>query len=131
MRNVDDKDVENCLSLLTFLPLDEVKRLGSLEGSEINKAKEVLAFEVTKMVHSEEDALGALKASQSLFGGSEELGDIPSTDMNSSDFSDGKGLMDLMREVGLIKSNSEGRRLIEQGGISLNGNKVEEIDKVV
>lgn len=131
LRNVDDRDVEKFLSLLTFLPLEEVKRLGSLEGSEINMAKEVLAFEVTKMVHSEEDALGALKASQSLFGGSEELGDIPSTEMTTSDFSEGIGLMDLMREVGLIKSNSEGRRLIEQGGISLNGNKVEEIDKVI
>lgn len=131
MRNADDRDVEKFLSLLTFLPMDEVKRLGALEGAEINKAKEVLAFEVTRAIHGEEKALKALDASKALFAGGGEKGSIPFTEMEESKFQEGIGVLDLLRELGLIKSNGEGRRLIQQGGISIDDVKVSEIDKKV
>lgn len=131
LRNTDDRDVEKFLSLLTFLPMEEVKRLGSLEGAEINKAKEVLAFEVTKMIHGEEEAAKAQKAAKALFYGGAEEGSIPFTEMDRSVFEEGIGILDLLREVGLTKSNSEGRRLIEQGGISIDDVKVQTIDKKV
>ncbi len=131
LRNVDDRDVEKFLALLTFLPLEEVKKLGALEGAEINKAKEVLAFEVTRMIHGQEEADKALEAAKALFAdGADERG-IPSTEMDENIFKEGIGILDLMRELGMIKSNSEGRRLVQQGGISIDGEKVEEIDKIV
>ncbi len=131
LRNCDDRDVEKFLSLLTFLPLDEVRRLGSLEGAEINKAKEVLAFEVTKMIHSEEEATKAQNAARALFSGGMEEGSIPSTDMDKKIFEDGISIIDLLKDLGLSKSNSEGRRLIEQGGITIDDVKVESMDKKV
>ncbi|NLX60929.1 MAG: tyrosine--tRNA ligase [Tissierellia bacterium] len=131
LRNTDDRDVEKFLALLTFLPMDEVKRLGSLEGAEINKAKEVLAFEVTKLIHGEEEAIKAQKAAKALFAGAEEEGSIPFTEFDKSTFEKGMGILDLLKEVGLTKSNSEGRRLIEQNGISMNDEKIKEIDKIV
>ena len=131
MRNTDDRDVEKFLSLLTFLPMEEVKRLGSLEGAEINKAKEVLAFEVTSAIHGKEKAKAAQDASKALFKGGDEQGSIPFTEMESSVFTDGIGVLDLLRELGLIKSNSEGRRLIEQGGISIDDQKINAIDKKI
>ena len=131
MRNVDDRDVEKFLSLLTFLPMDEVKSLGALEGAEINKGKEVLAFEVTKAIHGEEKAKAAQDASRALFKGGSEQGDIPFTQMDSSLFQEGIGVLNLLRELGLIKSNSEGRRLVEQGGISIDDKKIEVIDRVI
>ncbi|NLV87973.1 MAG: tyrosine--tRNA ligase [Tissierellia bacterium] len=131
LRNTDDRDVEKFLSLLTFLPMEEVRRLGALEGAEINKAKEVLAFEVTKMIHGEEEAIKAQKASKALFYGGAEEGSIPFTEMDKSVFEEGIGILDLLRQVGLTKSNSEGRRLIEQGGISIDDVKVEATDKKV
>lgn len=131
MRNVDDRDVEKFLSLLTFLPMDEVKRLGALEGAEINKAKEVLAFEVTKMIHGEEEAKKSELGAKSLFSGKADEGSIPFTEMNSSIFKEGIGILDLLKDLGLTKSNGEGRRLVEQGGISIDDVKVETIDKSV
>ena len=131
MRNSDDRDVEKFLSLLTFLPMDEVKRLGALEGAEINQAKEILAFEVTKAIHGEEEAKKALDASKALFEGGGEKGSIPFTDMEVSVFEEGIGVLDLLRELGLIKSNGEGRRLIQQGGISIDDKKVIQIDRKV
>ncbi len=131
MRNVDDRDVEKFLSLLTFLPMEEVKELGALEGSEINKAKEVLAFEVTKAIHGEEKAKSAQNASKALFKGGGEQGSIPFTQMESSIFEDGIGILDLLREVGLAKSNGEARRLVQQGGISIDEKKVDAIDRIV
>ena len=83
-RNIADNDVENCLALLTFVPMDEVRRLGSLEGSEINKAKEVLAFEVTKIVHGEEEAIKAQEAAKALFGQGAMAGSIPTTEIAKS-----------------------------------------------
>jgi tyrosyl-tRNA synthetase len=131
LRNVDDRDVEKFLALLTFLPMDEVRRLGALKDAEINMAKEVLAYEVTQMVHGKEEADKALEASRSLFAGSADSESIPSTDMDARIFEEGIGILDLMRELGLIKTNSEGRRLVEQGGITIEGEKVEAVDRMV
>lgn len=131
LRNVDDRDVEKFLALLTFLPMDEVRRLGSLEGAEINKAKEVLAYEVTSMIHGKDEADGALKAAKALFADGMDESSVPSTEMDSERFKDGVGILDLMREVGMIKSNSEGRRLVQQGGVTIDGEKVEAVDRMV
>lgn len=131
LRNSDDRDVEKFLSLLTFLPMEEVKRLGALEGAEINKAKEVLAFEVTKMVHGEEEAKKAEAAAKALFSGAAEQGSIPFTELDKSIFQEGVGILDLLKNIGLTKSNGEGRRLVEQGGISIDDVKVEDINKTV
>lgn len=124
-RNVADADVEKCLRMLTFLPMDEVRRLSSFEGAEINKAKEVLAFEVTKLVHGEEEAVKAQEGARAAFGGGGNAANIPTTEMAAADFAgEGKGLVSLIRELGLVPSNGEGFRTIEQGGLSLNGEKV-------
>ena len=124
-RNVADADVEKCLRMLTFLPMSEVKRLSSLEGAEINKAKEVLAFEVTKLVHGEEEAKKAQEGARAAFGGGGDSANIPSTEMAAADFEgEGKGLVSLIKELGLVPSNGEGFRTIEQGGLSVNGEKV-------
>ncbi len=131
MRNIDDRDVEKFLSLLTFLPMDEIQKLSALEGAEINKAKEVLAFEVTKSIHGEEKAKAALDASKALFKGEAEKGSIPSTDMEASRFQEGVPILELLRELDLIKSNSEGRRLIDQGGISVDDEKVKSIEETI
>lgn len=124
-RNVADADVEKCLRMLTFLPMSEVKRLSALEGAEINKAKEILAFEVTKLVHGEEEAKKAQEGARAAFGGGGDSANIPSTVMDSADFEgEGKGLVSLIKELGLVPSNGEGFRTIEQGGLSINGEKV-------
>ena len=127
-RNVADADVEKCLRMLTFLPMDEVRRLSSLEGAEINKAKEILAYEVTKLVHGEEEAKKAMEGARAAFGGGGNSANIPSTEMAASEFEgEGKGLISLIKEVGLVPSNGEGRRTIEQGGLSVNGEKVTDV----
>ncbi|NLJ73604.1 MAG: tyrosine--tRNA ligase [Firmicutes bacterium] len=131
LRNIDDADVENCLSLLTFLPMDEVRRLSSLEGAEINRAKEVLAFEVTKLVHGEEEAKKAHETAQALFGGSGTHEDMPSTEMKRSRFSEGMDIITLLTETELAGSRSEARRLIQQGGIYLEEERVGDVDKIV
>lgn len=121
-RNVDDADVENCLALLTFLPMDEVRRLGALEGAEINKAKEVLAFEFTKIVHGEEEAQKALEATRALFLGGGISENVPSFDLDKGRLD--IELLEVMVEIGMLKSKGEGKRLIKQNGISLNDKKV-------
>ena len=125
-RNVDDADVEKCLSLLTFLPMDEVRRLGSLEGAEINQAKEILAYEVTKLVHGEEEAKKAHAAAKALFGDGAMTDNIPFTEISHADLAQGMDILTLLNKAGLISSKSEGRRLINQGGISIEGKKVED-----
>lgn len=130
-RNVGDKDVEKCLALLTFLPMDEVRRLGALEGSEINKAKEVLAYEVTKIIHGEEEAKKAQDAARALFAGGAEGGSIPTTEISAAKFGDGMDILTLLSECGLIASKSEGRRLVQQNGLKLNDEKVTAFDYVV
>ncbi len=131
-RNVADADVNKCLRMLTFLPMDEVNRLSSLEGSEINKAKEVLAYEITKLVHGEEKAKQALEGARAAFSGGASKENIPFTEMPASQFEgEGMGLINLIREIGLVSSNGEGRRTIEQGGLSVNGNKISDVKTVV
>lgn len=127
-RNIGDKDVEKCLALLTFLPMDEVRRLGALEGSEINKAKEVLAFELTKIVHNEEEATKAQQAARALFEGGAAGGSIPETVISTADFGDGMDILSMLTTVGLCASRAEGRRLVQQGGLKLNEAKVESFD---
>ena len=128
-RNVDDADVKKCLALLTFLPMEEVNRLGALEGSQINEAKKVLAFEVTKLVHGEEEAAAAAKAAEALFGGSALAGAVPTTEIESLEGC--KRVIDLMVKAGLAKSLGEGRRLIAGGGVYVNDAKVTNADQEV
>ena len=130
-RNVDDRDVKNCLSLLTFMPMDEVNRLGSMQGSDINHAKEVLAFEVTKLVHGEGEANDALAAAKALFGNAEDSGSIPTTEFDQSVFDKGIDIISLLSKTGLISSNSDGRRLIQQGGVSMNDSLITDSAMVV
>ncbi|MGL5675699.1 MAG: tyrosine--tRNA ligase [Cellulosilyticaceae bacterium] len=129
-RNIADADVKKCLSLLTFLPMEEVNRLASLEGAEINKAKEVLAFEVTKIVHGEEEAKKAEVGAKAAFGGKGASGSLPTTDLSASLFA-GEGI-DIITlvvdELKLVPSRSEARRLIDQKGIKLEGVAVEALD---
>ncbi|WP_250278208.1 tyrosine--tRNA ligase [[Clostridium] colinum] len=127
-RNVADSDVEKCLSLLTFLPMDEVKKLGGLEGSEINKAKEILAYEVTNIVHGEEEAKKAMEASRALFAGGVSGGSIPTTNMDKSTFENGINILDVLVTLKLAPSKSEARRLVQQGGIKVNDIKIEKIE---
>jgi len=130
-RNVDDPDVKNCLALLTFLPMDEVNRLCSFSGSELNKAKEVLAFEITRLVHGEDEAVKARAAASSLFGGGAEGGSIPTTEFDKTVFDKGIDIISLLSQAGLISTNSEGRRLVQQGGVMLNGEVVTDFNMVV
>ena len=130
-RNVEDADVRNCLSLLTFLPMEEVEELAALKDSKINHAKEVLAYEVTKMVHGEEEAVKAQEAARALFGapgaGGEDGGmeNVPTSDLDKDRLKDEElGLVTLMREIGIVTSNGEGLRAIQQGGVTINGEKV-------
>lgn len=123
MRNVDDRDVEKFLLQLTFLPTDECKRLGSAkDAADINKAKEILAYEVVKLVHGKEKADEAIAAAKALFTGKGDESAMPTTQIDKSDLP--KGLLILMTEVGLSKSNGEARRIIKQGGVSINDEKV-------
>jgi tyrosyl-tRNA synthetase len=130
-RNVDDADVEKCLALLTFLPMDEVRRLGALEGAEINKAKEVLAYEVTKLIHSEEDAIKAQEAARALFGAGTDSENMPTTELKKAELGEGITVIDIMIKAGLIKSKSEGRRLIEQNGVAVNDNIINDVSVAV
>lgn len=127
-RNVADSDVEKCLSLLTFLPMDEIKKLGSLEGSEINKAKEILAYEVTNIVHGEEEAKKAMEASKALFAGGASGGSIPTTNMDKDTFENGINILDALVILKLAPSKSEARRLVTQGGIKVNDVKIDSIE---
>lgn len=128
-RNVDDRDVEKCLALLTFLPMDEVRRLGALKDAEINEAKKVLAFEVTKLVHGEDEANKAKEATEALFGGGANLENAPTIELTEQDF--GKELLDILVDRKILKTKSEGRRLIEQNGMSLNEEKIVEVKFLV
>ncbi len=130
-RNINDPDVEKCLALLTFLPMEQVRELGALEGSQINKAKEVLAYEVTKIIHGEEEAVKAQDAARSLFGSNAKSADMPSTTAEKATIENHIGILDLMQQAGLIKSKSEGRRLVEQGGVSVNDEKVQDINREI
>ncbi len=124
-RNVDDADVNKCLRMLTFLPMEEVNRLSALEGAEINKAKEILAYEVTKLVHGEEKAQKALEASRAVFAGGGVSDDMPTKAFDAALFAgDGMGLAALMKEAGLEPSTSEAYRTIQGGGARINGEQI-------
>ncbi len=124
-RNVDDSDVIKCMKLLTFLPLEKIAEYEKLEGAELNKAKEVLAFELTKLVHNEEEAQKADTAAKALFAGGADTSNMPTTVLADEDFTDGSvSVLYMMVKAGIIKSNGEGRRLITQGGVSLNDEKI-------
>ena len=124
-RNIDDADVMKCLRMLTFLPLEEINAMEGLEGSQLNKAKEILAFELTKLVHGEEEAKKAEAGAKALFGGSGNSEHMPSTELTAEDFTDDKiDTLTLLVKCGLAASKGEGRRLVQQGGISVNDEKV-------
>ncbi len=127
-RNVDDADVEKCLGLLTFLPMDEVHRLGALQGSEINEAKRVLAFEVTKLIHGEEEATKAQQAAETLFGGAGMGGNIPTMEIPEAELAADARLIAWMTRAGMTKSNGEARKAVQQGGVSVNGEKIADPD---
>lgn len=124
-RNVDDADVINCLKLITFVPIEEIEEMErTMSGSELNKAKELLAFEVTKMVHGEDEAEKALEASKALFGSKTDTDNMPTTALTDEDFADGKiGLLDLLCKTKLCPSKGEARRLVQQGGVAVNDEK--------
>ena len=124
-RNVDDADVIKCMKLLTFIPLEEIYEYEKLEGSELNSVKERLAFELTKMIHGESEAQKALDTARSLFNGKPDAASMPTTEISADAFNDGKiGILDVMLVAGLIPSKGEGRRLVQQGGVSVNDVKV-------
>ncbi len=127
-RNIDDADVENCLALLTFLPMEEVRRLGALKDAAINEAKARLAYEVTKLVHGKEEAEKAQAAAQALFApnAGPNTADLPGTNLPAADLAAGLDILALLTRCGLIKSNGEGRRLIADGGVYLNSERVAE-----
>jgi len=127
-RNVDDQDVEKCLGLLTFLPMDEVRRLGALKDSAINEAKRVLAFEVTKLIHGEEEAKKAQEAAESLFGGGAQGGNVPTTVVSKQALSEDARLLSWMTKAGMTKSNGEARKAIQQGGVVVDEAKVTDVD---
>lgn len=124
-RNVADADVNKCLRMLTFLPMEEVNRLSALEGAEINKAKEILAYEVTKLVHGKEEADRALDGARAAFGGGADMSNVPTALMSRANFEgEGMGLINLLKELKLVQNSSDAFRTIEQGGLTLAGEKV-------
>lgn len=122
-RNIGDTEVEKVLSLLTYLPMEEVKRLSSLEGAEINEAKKIAAFEITKLIHGEEAAKNAEEAANALFGGNKNTDNMPTTKLESSDIS----ILDVLVITGITTSRGKAKDLINQGGVSLNDEKISEI----
>ena len=127
-RNVDDGDVIKCMKLLTFIPMSEINEYAKLEGAELNKAKEVLAYSLTELVHGKEEADKAQAAAKALFAGGSDDSNMPTTTVEDADFVDGKvTVLSLMIKAGMIKSNGEGRRLIQQGGISVNDEKITDV----
>ena len=131
-RNVDDADVLKCIKMLTFLPIEEISKMESWEGSQLNKAKEILAFELTKLVHGEEEANKAQEGARALFSGSGNTENMPTTVLSSDEFNDGSiSLIDMMLKAAIIKSRGEGRRLIEQGGVTVDDKKAESFAETV
>ena len=126
-RNVADSDVLKCIRMLTFLPLEEIDKMDSWEGSQLNKAKEILAYELTKLVHGEEEATKAQSASSALFGAGNDTENMPTTEIESADMA----LLDVMLVAGLVPSKKEARRLVEQGGVAVNDEKINDVNFVL
>ena len=128
-RNIDDADVMKCIRMLTFLPLEEIDAMEKWEGSELNKAKEILAYELTKLVHGEEEANKARDAAKALFAGGADDANMPTTELTEAQLTDGKiAILDLMLACKLAPTKSEARRLVQQGGVFANDEKVANID---
>ncbi len=128
-RNVGDEDVLKCIRMLTFLPLEQIDEMDKWQGSELNRAKEILAYELTKLVHGEEEANKAQEAAKALFGAGSDDSNMPTTELDESALTDGKiAVLDLLLACGLVPSKGEGRRLVQQGGIVVNDEKVGSID---
>ena len=128
-RNVDDADVMKCVRMLTFLPLEQIDEMDHWQGEQLNQAKEILAYELTKLVHGQEEADKAQAAARALFGGGGDRSDMPTSILTDAQFTDGQiGVMDLLVACGLAPSKGEARRLVQQGGVSVNDEKVGSID---
>ena len=129
-RNVEDADAMKCIRMLTFLPLEQIDEMDDWTGSQLNQAKEVLAWELTSMVHGEEEANKARESARALFGGGGDRSDMPTTTLAAEQFEDGLiGVLNLLTACGLAASKGEARRLVQQGGVSVNGEKVTDIDQ--
>ena len=129
-RNVGDADVLKCLRMLTFLPLEQIDEMDKWEGSQLNKAKEILAFELTKLVHGEEEATKAQEGARALFAGGANTENMPTCELGEEDFTDGNiDILTVLTKSGLAASRSEARRNVEQGGVSINGDQVKDIKK--
>ena len=127
-RNVADADVLKCLRMLTFLPLEQIEEMDHWEGSRLNEAKEILAFELTKLVHGEEEARKAQEGARALFAGGGNTANMPEIELSEEDFEDGQiGILKLLVKAGLASSNGEARRNVEQGGVSVDGDKVTDV----
>ncbi len=130
-RNIGDADVLKCIRMLTFLPLEEINKMSDWEGSQLNTAKEILAFELTKMIHGEEEAQKAQEASKALFGGGGNNANMPTYTLQEEDYRDGSiDLIGILASAKLVPTRSEGRRAIEQGGVAVNDEKITDIKKV-
>lgn len=130
-RNIGDADVLKCIRMLTFLPLEEIDKMSDWEGSQLNTAKEILAFELTKMIHGEEEAQKAEEASKALFGGGGNNANMPTYTLQEEDYRDGSiDLIGILASAKLVPTRSEGRRAIEQGGVAVNDEKITDIKKV-
>ncbi len=128
-RNVEDADVLKCIRMLTFLPLEQIDEMDQWEGSQLNKAKEILAYELTALVHGKEEAEKAQAAAKALFAGGGDRSSMPTTTLCQDDFCEGKiGLLDLLVKCGLCPSKGEARRLVQQGGVSVNDAKVTDVN---
>ena len=124
-RNVDDADVMKCIRMLTFLPLDQIDEMAKWEGSELNRAKEILAFELTSMVHGEEEAKKAQESARALFSGAGSSENMPTAELTADDFTDGKvDILTLLVKTGLCPSRGDARRNVQQGGVSAGDQKV-------
>ena len=126
--NVQDADVIKCLKLLTFIPMDEIRAMEKWEGAQLNKAKKILAYEVTKMVHGEETANQVKAAAEAVFSGGGVSDDMPTSEVDTID---GKGILDLLAEIGIVSSKAEARRLIQQNGLSVNDKKITDVNLVL
>ena len=130
-RNVGDQDVIKCLKMLTFLPLEQIQTMEAWEGSQLNQAKEILAYELTQLVHGTEEANKALEASKALFAGGSNLENMPTTELTEENFKDGTiDIISMLVVSGLVKTRSEGRRAVEQGGVTVEGEKVTDFNQV-
>ena len=131
-RNVDDADVLKCIRMLTFLPLEQIEEMDKWEGAQLNRAKEILAYELTELVHGKEEADKAMAAAKDIFMGAGASENMPTTELSDEDFTDGRiGVLTLLVKCGLAASNGEARKLVQGGGVSLNGEKVSDFKQML